>query len=137
MADLTKDQVVDYLSNLPVIQIAELIKTLEDKWGESERRKRKRLRDTKFDFQQQLGCAKQTRAGTAEVGGQRRHRKVQVNQIAKANWGVQATRNSWGKQKPRGAVRVSVAASDSSCRVGRADRLVMDRAHDALQKFVR
>jgi large subunit ribosomal protein L7/L12 len=30
---LTKDQVVDYLSNLPVIQIAELIKTLEDKWG--------------------------------------------------------------------------------------------------------
>jgi len=33
MADLTKEQVVDYLSNLPVIQIAELIKTLEDKWG--------------------------------------------------------------------------------------------------------
>src|SRR5437868_12169481 len=33
MADLTKGQVVDYLSNLPVIQIAELIKTLEDKWG--------------------------------------------------------------------------------------------------------
>ena len=33
MADLTKDQVVEYLSNLPVIQIAELIKTLEDKWG--------------------------------------------------------------------------------------------------------
>jgi large subunit ribosomal protein L7/L12 len=33
MADLTKDQVVDFLSNLPVIQIAELIKTLEDKWG--------------------------------------------------------------------------------------------------------
>jgi large subunit ribosomal protein L7/L12 len=33
MAELTKDQVVDYLSNLPVIQIAELIKTLEDKWG--------------------------------------------------------------------------------------------------------
>ncbi|MFO0667357.1 MAG: 50S ribosomal protein L7/L12 [Polyangiaceae bacterium] len=33
MADVTKDQVVDYLSNLPVIQIAELIKTLEDKWG--------------------------------------------------------------------------------------------------------
>ena len=31
--DITKDQVVDYLSNLPVIQIAELIKTLEDKWG--------------------------------------------------------------------------------------------------------
>jgi large subunit ribosomal protein L7/L12 len=33
MADLTKDAVVDFLSNLPVIQIAELIKTLEDKWG--------------------------------------------------------------------------------------------------------
>ncbi len=33
MADITKDQVVDYLSNLPVIQIAELIKTLEEKWG--------------------------------------------------------------------------------------------------------
>ncbi len=33
MADLNKDQVVDFLSNLPVIQIAELIKTLEEKWG--------------------------------------------------------------------------------------------------------
>ena len=33
MADLTRDQVVDYLSNLPVIQIAELIKDLENKWG--------------------------------------------------------------------------------------------------------
>jgi large subunit ribosomal protein L7/L12 len=33
MADITKDQVVDFLSNLPVIQIAEMIKTLEDKWG--------------------------------------------------------------------------------------------------------
>ena len=33
MADLNKEQVVDYLSNLPVIQLAELIKTLEDKWG--------------------------------------------------------------------------------------------------------
>jgi large subunit ribosomal protein L7/L12 len=33
MADLNKEQVVDYLSNLPVIQIADLIKTLEDKWG--------------------------------------------------------------------------------------------------------
>ena len=33
MPELTKDQVVDYLSNLPVIQIAEMIKTLEDKWG--------------------------------------------------------------------------------------------------------
>ena len=33
MSEITKEQVVDYLSNLPVIQIAELIKTLEDKWG--------------------------------------------------------------------------------------------------------
>jgi large subunit ribosomal protein L7/L12 len=33
MADINREQVVDYLSNLPVIQIAELIKTLEDKWG--------------------------------------------------------------------------------------------------------
>ena len=33
MADLNQDQVVDYLSNLPVIQIAGLIKTLEEKWG--------------------------------------------------------------------------------------------------------
>jgi len=32
-ADISREQVVDYLSNLPVIQIAELIKTLEDKWG--------------------------------------------------------------------------------------------------------
>ncbi len=33
MADLTREQVVDFLSNLPVIQMADLIKTLEDKWG--------------------------------------------------------------------------------------------------------
>jgi large subunit ribosomal protein L7/L12 len=33
MAEITREAVVDYLSNLPVIQIAELIKTLEDKWG--------------------------------------------------------------------------------------------------------
>jgi len=33
MTDISKDQVVDYLSNLPVIQIAELIKTLEEMWG--------------------------------------------------------------------------------------------------------
>ena len=33
MADITSEQIVDYLSNLPVIQIAGLIKTLEDKWG--------------------------------------------------------------------------------------------------------
>jgi large subunit ribosomal protein L7/L12 len=35
MAEITKDQVVDYLSNLPVIQIAELVKELETKWGVS------------------------------------------------------------------------------------------------------
>jgi len=33
MADISREQVVDYLSNLPVIQIAELIKDLENKWG--------------------------------------------------------------------------------------------------------
>jgi large subunit ribosomal protein L7/L12 len=33
MADISREQVVDYLSNLPVIQLADLIKTLEDKWG--------------------------------------------------------------------------------------------------------
>jgi len=32
---LTKDDVVNYLSNMPVIELAELIKTLEDKWGVS------------------------------------------------------------------------------------------------------
>jgi large subunit ribosomal protein L7/L12 len=35
MADITRDQVVDYLSNLPVIQLAELVKELEGKWGVS------------------------------------------------------------------------------------------------------
>ncbi|SRR5260221_599622 len=35
MAEVTKEQVVDYLSNLPVIQIAELVKELEAKWGVS------------------------------------------------------------------------------------------------------
>ena len=33
MAEITREQVVDYLSNLPVIQIAEMIKQLEEKWG--------------------------------------------------------------------------------------------------------
>jgi len=33
MTEITREQVVDYLSNLPVVQIADLIKTLEDKWG--------------------------------------------------------------------------------------------------------
>jgi large subunit ribosomal protein L7/L12 len=35
MAEVTKEQVVDYLSNLPVIQIAALVKELEVKWGVS------------------------------------------------------------------------------------------------------
>jgi large subunit ribosomal protein L7/L12 len=35
MSDLTKDQVIDYLSNLTVLQVAELTKDLEDKWGVS------------------------------------------------------------------------------------------------------
>jgi large subunit ribosomal protein L7/L12 len=35
MADVNKEQVVEYLSNLPVIQIAELVKELEEKWGVS------------------------------------------------------------------------------------------------------
>jgi large subunit ribosomal protein L7/L12 len=33
MADITQEQVVDFLSGLPVIQLSGLIKTLEDKWG--------------------------------------------------------------------------------------------------------
>ena len=33
MADLSREQVVDYLSALPVIQIADLIKVLEERWG--------------------------------------------------------------------------------------------------------
>ena len=33
MAEINREQVVDYLSNMPVIQLADLIKTLEDKWG--------------------------------------------------------------------------------------------------------
>jgi large subunit ribosomal protein L7/L12 len=35
MADLTKDQVIDYLSGLPVMEIASLVKELEEKWGVS------------------------------------------------------------------------------------------------------
>jgi large subunit ribosomal protein L7/L12 len=35
MAEITKDQVVTYLSNLPVIEIASLVKELEEKWGVS------------------------------------------------------------------------------------------------------
>ena len=33
MAEITQDQVVEYLSGLTVMQIVELTKTLEDKWG--------------------------------------------------------------------------------------------------------
>lgn len=32
---LNKEQVVDFLSNMPVIELAEMIKTLEEKWGVS------------------------------------------------------------------------------------------------------
>ena len=34
-AAVTRDQVIDYLSNLPVIEIANLVKELEAKWGVS------------------------------------------------------------------------------------------------------
>ncbi len=32
---LEREQVIDYLSNMPVIEMAELISTLEEKWGVS------------------------------------------------------------------------------------------------------
>ena len=35
MADITKDQVIGWLSGLSVIDIAALVKELEDKWGVS------------------------------------------------------------------------------------------------------
>lgn len=35
MADINQEQVVDFLSNLPVIKLAELVKELEGKWGVS------------------------------------------------------------------------------------------------------
>jgi large subunit ribosomal protein L7/L12 len=35
MAEITREQVVDFLSNMPVIQMAELVKELETKWGVS------------------------------------------------------------------------------------------------------
>jgi large subunit ribosomal protein L7/L12 len=35
MADISKEQVIDYLSSLPVMEIAALVKELEDKWGVS------------------------------------------------------------------------------------------------------
>ncbi len=33
--ELNRDSVVDYLSKMPVIELAEMIKTLEEKWGVS------------------------------------------------------------------------------------------------------
>lgn len=33
MAEITRETVVDYLSQMPVIELAGLIRTLEDKWG--------------------------------------------------------------------------------------------------------
>lgn len=35
MPDLNKEQVIDYLSSLPVIELAGLVKDLESKWGVS------------------------------------------------------------------------------------------------------
>ena len=35
MSDITQDQVIEYLSNLTILQIKELTDTLEDKWGVS------------------------------------------------------------------------------------------------------
>lgn len=35
MSELTKDQVVDFLSNLTVIELSNLVSELEDKWGVS------------------------------------------------------------------------------------------------------
>ena len=35
MSDITKDQVVEWLSGQSVIEIADLVKELEDKWGVS------------------------------------------------------------------------------------------------------
>ncbi len=33
MSEVTREQVVDFLSSMPVIQMADLIKSLEEKWG--------------------------------------------------------------------------------------------------------
>ena len=35
MAEISREQVVDFLSQIPVIQMAELVKELETKWGVS------------------------------------------------------------------------------------------------------
>ena len=33
MSDITKDQVIEFLSGMTVLEISELVKDLEDKWG--------------------------------------------------------------------------------------------------------
>jgi|TARA_B110000093_G_scaffold86941_1_gene94109 large subunit ribosomal protein L7/L12 len=35
MADITKEQVIDFLSAQTVLEVADLVKTLEEKWGVS------------------------------------------------------------------------------------------------------
>jgi large subunit ribosomal protein L7/L12 len=35
MANITREQVVDFLSNLNILQLSELVKELEEKWGVS------------------------------------------------------------------------------------------------------
>ena len=35
MSDITKDQVIDFLSALSIMEMTELVKELEDKWGVS------------------------------------------------------------------------------------------------------
>jgi large subunit ribosomal protein L7/L12 len=35
MSDINKEQVIEFLSNLPVMEIAALVKDLEEKWGVS------------------------------------------------------------------------------------------------------
>lgn len=35
MSDITKDQVIEWLSNQSVLEVAELVKDLEEKWGVS------------------------------------------------------------------------------------------------------
>ena len=35
MADITKDQVIEWLSSLSVLEVADLVKALEEKWGVS------------------------------------------------------------------------------------------------------
>jgi large subunit ribosomal protein L7/L12 len=35
MADITKDQVIEWLSGLSVLEVADLVKALEEKWGVS------------------------------------------------------------------------------------------------------